>query len=132
MKTHLKLALALPLTAALLTGCSMFSWGPTHKIDTIVLTNDSGHSLQDVTIRVEAFGGKFYCGNLLDQTQCSSYFREREYEANVVTVSWSLNGNTHKTAPFSIPAPDIDATKPLTATLTLLPDNNIKAELLPH
>ena len=121
--------LALAFAAMVLTGCATSLFQPKPQINTVVLANNSNTTAHEVTILVEAFGGKFYCGTILAGTQCSTRFPIREYAGNPVTVSWVQNGIAHKTAPFVVPAGENISEKPMTALLTLMADSSVDARL---
>ena len=121
--------LTLALATMFLTGCATSLLQPKPQINTVVLANNSNTTAHEVTILVEAFGGKFYCGTILAGTQCSTRFPAREYEGNPVTVSWIQNGITHETAPFVVPLGETTSEKPMTALLTLMTDSSVDARL---
>lgn len=121
--------LTLALATTFLTGCATSLFQPKPQINTVVLANNSNTTAHEVTILVEAFGGKFYCGTILAGTQCSTRFPAREYEGNPVTVSWVQNGITHETAPFVVPVGESTSEKPMTALLTLMADSSVDARL---
>lgn len=131
--TRTKLLFALASMVVLLSGCATAMFQPNPQINTVVLANNSNTTVYDVTILVEAFGGKFYCGTILEGTQCSTRFPVREYESNPITVSWVEDGEAHKTEPFTIPVNDNLAKnlakEPLTARLTILQNNTVDARL---
>jgi len=123
------LILGLTAVSLLLGGCATSAFTPAPKINTVILANNTETTIYDVTIRVEAFGGKFYCGTIPPKTQCSTRFPAREYEANPVTVTWQQQGISHKTTPFTVPAAEQLSDTPLAARLTVMPGNQIDAQL---
>ncbi|WP_370277401.1 hypothetical protein [Pontibacterium sp.] len=126
------LILGLTTLPLLLGGCATSAFAPAPKINTVILANNTETTIHDVTIRVEAFGGKFYCGTIPPQTQCSTRFPAREYEANPVTVSWQQQGVSHETAPFTVPTAEQLSETPLAARLTVMPGKQVDAQLEPQ
>lgn len=123
------LALGLTALSLLLGGCATSAFAPAPQINTVILSNNTDTTIHDVTIRVEAFGGKFYCGTIPPKTQCSTRFPAREYESNPVTVSWHQQGINRETAPFTVPTTEQLSGTPLAARLTVMPDNQVDAQL---
>lgn len=126
---HRLLILTVATSSLSLAGCATSVFKPAPEINTVILANDTNTSIHEVTIRVEAFGGKFYCGTIPPKTQCSTRFPAREYKANPVTVSWRQQGIDHQTAPFTVPSTEQISETPLAARLTVMSDNKVDARL---
>ena len=86
-----------------ISACSVFT-APDNKpsINNLVIKNLTLTDVNDVEIRVEKLKGIFNCNLILTDSFCSNGFRERAYENNQITISWTGRNQRHAIGPITI------------------------------
>ena len=95
--------LAICLSIMGISACSISSPSDNKStIDNLVVKNLTRTDVENVEIRVEKIKGLFICNMILADSFCSNGFRERTYQNNQITISWSDKKQRHTTGPISI------------------------------
>jgi len=95
--------LATCLSIISISACSLSSSSDNKSsINNLIVKNLTRTDVKDVEIRVEKLKGLFTCNMILADSFCSNGFRERTYENNQITISWSDKKQRHTIGPISI------------------------------
>ncbi len=108
---HVMLIMSLTLAVACSSGPVLKDVvsGPLLQITGVEIYNGLGYPVRDVVILVPSSGEYVSCGNVLPQSSCSTTFPARDYRDTTVQVSWTEQGEPHKTAEFKLEAPETAA-----------------------
>ncbi len=99
-------SLAICLSIMGISACSISNSSDNRSsIDNLVVKNLTQTDVKNVEIRVEKLKGLFTCNMILADSFCSNGFRERTYENNQITISWSDKIQRHTIGPISINMP---------------------------
>lgn len=100
------------LFASLLSSCARFSgFAGTSKtsglsFDEVVVYNSSDWMIHDVKIRVPATNKVFFCGVIVEHTECSNRFHQRIYEGHSVSISWNDRFADYQIGPVELEVPE--------------------------
>jgi uncharacterized protein YceK len=109
--------LALVLSVLLSAACSTVRQappaGPVVEVDGVIIRNQLGRPVTDVTVLAVAAGGFVTCGSVLARSTCSTGFQNRYYASDKLQVTWKESGIPQSTDEFTIePNDEIDLDRP--------------------
>ena len=94
------------LFLALAGGCSSVSPFQAVRIDGLILQNQTGQPLENITLVVENTREFAACAYILAGSSFSTRFPGRRYQGNPVRVTWSHPGRKWESKKFVIKPPD--------------------------
>lgn len=76
------------------------------QIDGMKIENQTSMHVSAVRVLVPATGGFVSCGNIAQNSMCSTTFPETGYTGNPVEITWSQAGQIYSTGQFELRLPD--------------------------
>jgi hypothetical protein len=76
------------MAATLVLSACAGGYNPQYQINEIVIVNNSGQALRDVSIRAD--GRVFSCDNVAPHGICADRFPRRNYVSDTIEIEWAL------------------------------------------
>jgi hypothetical protein len=119
--------LSVLITSLFLSSCAT-SYNSDYFYNEILIINNAGILVQDVTISAGETGRMFSCGNIAPRGICSDKFPQRRYMKNPIRIAWVFGNTTGQTEAFVLEVPATFTTAfPLRGVLEIDPQGSISA-----
>jgi hypothetical protein len=119
--------LSVLITSLFLSSCAT-SYNSDYFYNEILIINNSGILVQDVTISAGETGRRFSCGNIAPRGLCSDKFPQRRYMKNSIRIAWVFGNTAGQTEAFVLEVPATFTTAfPLRGVLKIGPEGSISA-----
>ncbi len=119
--------LSVLITGLFLSSCAT-SYNPDYFYNEILIINNSGILVQDVTISADETGRMFSCGNIAPRGICSDKFSQRRYMKSPIRIAWVFGNTAGQTEAFVLDVPSKFVTSfPLRGVLEISPQGTISA-----
>ncbi|CAA0103639.1 Uncharacterised protein [BD1-7 clade bacterium] len=99
-------------------------------IDSVVIRNQTSHSVHDVTLRIPANGGVISCSTILAHSECSLGFSLRQNNNNPALLSWTYRGHSYQEPLKGPPGQADEVTQQ--AVITIIGEGIVIAKLKDH
>jgi hypothetical protein len=76
------------------------------QIQGMKIENQTDRGVSAVRVLVPVTGGFVSCGNIAQQSMCSTTFPETSYTGNPIEITWSQAGQIFSTGQFALRLPD--------------------------
>jgi hypothetical protein len=119
--------LSVLISSLFLSSCAT-SYNSDYFYNEILIINNSGILVQDVTISAGETGRRFSCGNIAPRGLCSDKFPQRRYMKNSIRIAWVFGNTAGQTEAFVLEVPATFTTAfPLRGVLKIGPEGSISA-----